>query len=71
MIVSEYDSPPIDGCAGCVHSFERGLDPWHADAFPDEFKYAGTCGERRSGWFVLDAWGNAIGFIVDGTEIKE
>ena len=45
----------------------RSLDPWHVDAFPDEFKYAGTTGERAAGWLALDWCGNAIGFIPDGT----
>lgn len=51
-------------------SYERGLDPWHADAFPDEFKQVATSeGERKEGWFLTDAYGNEIGFIPDGTAI--
>lgn len=48
-------------------SWERGLDPWHVDAFPDEFKYVGVKGERKSGWFLIDGANNAISFIADGT----
>lgn len=52
-------------------SFERGLDPWHSDAFPDEFKAAAPRrGVRQSGWFLIDWAGNAIGFVPDGTEVK-
>lgn len=46
-------------------SWERGVDPWHADAFPDEFKHAGTKGPRKQGWFLVDGHGNAIGFVPD------
>lgn len=69
MIVSETNPPDIEKCIGSVHSFERGPDPWHKDAFPEEFKFAGRTGNRTSGWFALDWCGNAIGFISDGTEM--
>lgn len=47
-------------------SWERGLSPWHKDAFPDEFKSAAPeQAERKEGWFLLDAYGNSIGFIPD------
>ncbi len=51
-------------------SYERGLDPWHRDAFPDEFKDAAPNqkSKRGSGWFLQDAWGNDIGFVPDGTK---
>lgn len=51
-----------------VDSWERSLDPWHEDAFPDEFKYAGTKGARAEGWMGVDWCGNPIVFIADGTE---
>lgn len=49
-------------------NYERGLDPWHRDAFPDEFKDCAPvqASPRAGGWFLLDAWGNAIGFYRDG-----
>ena len=51
-------------------SCERGLDPWHRDAFPNEFKAsAPNQGERREGWYLLDGFKNEIGFIPDGTEL--
>ena len=51
-------------------SYERGLDPFHKDAAPDEFKdnKAFSGGKRKEGWFLLDAWGNQISFIADGAK---
>jgi hypothetical protein len=51
-------------------SWERGLDPWHADAFPVGLKHIGTFGERKAGWFLIDGAGNAISFVADGTVIS-
>jgi hypothetical protein len=50
-------------------NFERGLDPYHKDAAPDNFKNSRffSGGERKEGWFLLDNWGNQISFIADGT----
>jgi hypothetical protein len=54
-------------------SWERGLDPWHSDAFAriegEIGGNPGTIGERRAGWFLIDGAGNAISFVPDGTEI--
>lgn len=56
-------------------SYERGLDPWHADAFRGlEGELGcnpGITGERKSGWFLLDGHGNVIGFVPDGTPIPQ
>lgn len=52
----------------CVWGWERSLDPWHKDAFPDGFKHAGTNGERQMGWMGVDWAGNPIIFVPDGTE---
>lgn len=68
MIVDKDNPPPIKATNTIVHGFERGLDPWHQDAFPDEFKHAGYGGVRCEGWFALDWCGNAIAFIPDGSE---
>jgi hypothetical protein len=51
-----------------VDHWERSLDPWHADAFPDEFKFVGTTGERKSGWMGIDWCGNCVAWVPDGTE---
>ena len=53
-------------------SYERGLDPFHKDAAPDEFKdnKAFSGGKRKEGWFLLDAWGNQIGFVADGSIVQ-
>lgn len=51
-------------------SWERGLDPWHAGAFPKKFKHAGTTGQRNMGWFLVDAYGNQIGFVPDGAPLE-
>jgi len=67
MIISKDQKPPPHPFYG--DSYERGLDPWHRDAFPLGIKDAGTKGKRKSGWFLLDAWENAIGFVEDGTEL--
>lgn len=68
MRVTSKDTMPTDEPS----RYERGLDPWHADAFPAEFKAsAPRHGERKEGWFVMDAWRNQIGFIPDGTVIEE
>lgn len=58
--------PPVAG------TYERSLDPWHADAF------VGTHAEdvferepvRREGWALLDWVGNEIGWVSDGTEYE-
>jgi len=66
MLVSEENMPTKD-----KERWERGLDPWHRGAFPDEFKNAAPHQSypRKSGWFELDWWGNYIGFVPDGTPI--
>ena len=70
MIISATQQPPMNGLGGIIHSWERGSDPWHRDAFPDAFKdCAPNQDERKEGWFALDAWGNAIAFVADGTEM--
>jgi hypothetical protein len=51
-----------------VDHWERDLDPWHEDAFPAEFRHAGTKGERAEGWMGVDWCGNPIVFVPDGTE---
>lgn len=66
-------------------SYERGKDPWHVDAFKGVPGAAEAIaegrvlnvgddsginsGKRSEGWFLLDGWGNAIGFVPDGTEM--
>lgn len=51
---------------------ERGLDPWHKDAFPDEFKSVvpNQTSKRGEGWYLNDAYRNQIGFVLDGTEFE-
>ena len=51
-----------------VDSWERSLDPWHEDAFPEEFRHIGSGGIRKEGWMGIDWCGNPIVFIADGTE---
>ena len=61
------DVPPTDDTG----RWERGKSPWHADAFPDEFKSrAPEQGGRKTGWFEIDWCGNAIGWVPDGTVIR-
>lgn len=69
MKTSAAIKPPLPNYA---FSMERGLDPWHRDAAPDEFKDRfPNQGVRSEGWFLQDAWGNDIGFVPDGTEIPD
>ena len=62
-IIDKDRKPPAHPFYG--DNWERGLDPWHADAFPPGFEGVGRTGKRREGWFLLDAWGNAIAFVED------
>lgn len=67
-IDAEHRPPPH---AFYGDSYERGLDPWHRDAAPPQFADAfPNQGDRASGWFLLDAWGNEIGFVPDGVQIS-
>lgn len=74
ITVSETQRP-----TGYAGEWERGLDPWHADAFKgidyvEDVMKAHTGGTpRKGGWFMIDWSGNAIGFVSDGTvqEVKE
>uniref|UniRef100_A0A6M3K5S7 Uncharacterized protein n=1 Tax=viral metagenome TaxID=1070528 RepID=A0A6M3K5S7_9ZZZZ len=69
MIVDK-DHPP--NLTNAIFKWERGLDPWHRDAFPDELKpQLKNTGKRREGWFGLDWCGNAIVFIPDGLIMKK
>ncbi len=71
--VARHDvKPPLGGLGGSIHDWERSLDPWHADAFPVEFRgSAPVKGERRKGWMALDAWGNPLMFLADGELVPE
>lgn len=66
MIITTGKKPPT---GGLIYDWERGLDPWHCDAFPDELKdQALHSGNRTTGWFGLDWCGNQIVFAPDGSE---
>lgn len=69
MIVTETQSPPEQPL--WIDHWERGLDPWHADAFKGTGVDIGTTGERAKGWYAVDWCGNVIGFVADGTEVKD
>jgi hypothetical protein len=70
MTITETQAPPIGGMGGSVHSWERGSDPWHKDAAPKGLEDAFDSGTRKTGWMALDAYGNAIGWCADGTEME-
>lgn len=71
LIIDEHHAPPLGGMGGSIHGWERGIDPWHRDAFPNALKdHAPHQGERKSGWSGLDMCGNVIAFILDGSEIN-
>jgi hypothetical protein len=71
-IVSETQKPNSYPFYG--GSWERGLDPWHSDAFAgletDLGFNPGTTGNRKGGWFLVDGHGNYIGFVPDGTPLN-
>lgn len=68
--VDEFNKPSdAADPTGAVDQYARGLDPWHEDAFPPEFKHRGKKGDRSKGWYALDGNGNVIGFIADGAAI--
>lgn len=73
FVVSEHRPP---GRYLWVAWFERGLDPWHPDAFVGiegihEAKAAMHDGSsRRSGWYAVDYCGNTVGWYADGTKLK-
>lgn len=65
-VVSET-VPPTDDPA----RWERGLSPWHRDAFPVELAdQALEQGDRQAGWYELDWCGNLIGWVPDGAVIE-
>jgi hypothetical protein len=77
MKVDANTKPPVGGMGGSIWDWERSLDPWHKDAFKgvpvDEKQidaFANT-GERQAGWMALDAVGNPLGFVADGTEMND
>lgn len=55
-------------------SVERGLDPWHPDAFrgtPAEGAFLNPDNEpRKAGWYYIDWCGNVVGFVADGTPME-
>lgn len=70
-VVGPGSPPPIGGMGGSIHAWERSKDPWHCDAFPDEFKsQAPNQGVRAEGWSGLDYWGNEIAWVADGVSFK-
>lgn len=71
MITSDTIKPPPHPFYG--DNYERGLDPWHVDGAPPEVADSAAWhrGERKKGWYLLDAWGNQIGWTPDGTEFAE
>ena len=73
IIISETQAPPASSkhtLLGLIDHYERSLDPWHADAMPDEFKEFGTHGKRSAGWLGIDWCGNPIFWVPDETEIE-
>ena len=70
IVVSETQPPPDHPL---VDEWERGLDPWHPDAFvgtPAEGMFTDR-EPRKTGWYALDWVKNVIGFIPDGHEYHD
>jgi len=67
MKITSNKKPPI---RGIIFDWERGLDPWHRDAFPDHLRdqAPNQSSNRETGWFGIDWAGNAIVFVPDKTE---
>ena len=74
VVVSATVRPPPHPFYG--DTWERGLDPFHPDAFrgfPDEIVdqvRSINPGSRSGGWFLLDGYGQEIGFVSDGTVLE-
>lgn len=72
MTTSETQRPPEHPFYG--DNYKRGMDPFHPRCFPEDIRgqidqiYPGP---QRAGWFLLDAYGNEIAFIPDGTQYAE
>jgi len=71
MITGPNQKPPDHPFYGPYS--RRGKDPWHREAFPEGLKHGAPRqeGEPGEGWFLEDAWGNEIGFVLDGTVLRE
>lgn len=74
ITTSETQKPPpaIYYCSG--HDWERGLDPWHKDAFKGldndiQVKIVDS-GKRKGGWYLLDYYGHQIAFVEDGSKFS-
>lgn len=66
-IVGTDVPPTIDG-----RRWERGKSPWHAEAFPVALRdIAPEQGVRKDGWLEIDWCGNVIGWVPDGTVVRE
>jgi hypothetical protein len=66
-----FDSPPPVPFYG--DHWERGVDPWHRDGFPDEFKDLAPSQSYPpgQGWLLIDWCGNVIGFVSDEQWARE
>ena len=74
IIISETVRPPAHPFYG--DSWVRGLDPFHPDAFQgfsdhivSQIRFLRP-GPQLGGWFLLDAYGQEIGFVSDGSEYR-
>jgi hypothetical protein len=66
-------NPPHFEVIPSTYYWERSADPWHPDAFPDEFKAAAPnqTSVRKEGWMAIDGIENPIGFIPDNSDVPE
>lgn len=76
MIISKDIKPKPHPLYG--DNYVRGKDPFHPNAFKgmsadiiEQMRTYNPSPKQSEGWFLLDAWGNEIGFIPDGTEISD
>jgi hypothetical protein len=56
-----------------VDHWERGLDPWHPDAFKGtvlDGAFREPIPPRQAGWYAIDWCGNVIGFVPDGLPVE-
>ena len=67
------EKPPVGGMGGSIHDWKRGIDPFHPSQLPEDIQelMPKADGPPAAGWMALDAVGNEIGFLPDGTLYPE
>lgn len=69
-VANPNEKPPTGIMGGSVADWERGIDPFSRECFPDEFQNFFEDRPAEKGWLALDWCGNIIGFIADGNSFR-